>query len=189
MNPVPSAQETGARGVARVRTLDHVAIATHDMAEPASLFVDVLGASLIAGGDNDRSGLRLMHLRCGGFKVELMQPLRADSPISPRLAQRGPGFHHLTFMVDDLVETIDALSAAGLSTVGTSLDSPRWRETFLPPRATFGTLLQLVDTARRWDVPTTDYGLDDVLAGRVEWRDHVACLRSETSGPKRSRER
>jgi methylmalonyl-CoA/ethylmalonyl-CoA epimerase len=177
MSAAPSAGSREAGGVAGIRKLDHVAIASHDMAEAVTLFVDVLGASLVAGGDNDRSGMRLMHLQCGGFKVELMQPLRPDSPISPRLAQRGPGFHHLTFIVDDLVETIDALSAVGLPTVGTSLESPRWRETFLPPRATFGTLLQLVDTTRRWDVPTTDYAIDDVLAGRVEWRDHVDCLR------------
>ena len=160
-----------------IRRLDHVAIATADMSEPVGLFVGLLGATLLSGGDNDVSGTRLMHLQCGGFKLELMQPLRDDSPIAPRLAKTGPGFHHLTFVVDDLVHTIAALDGHGVATVGTDLSSPRWRETFLSPRSTFGTLIQFVDTTRRWDQPTTAYGVDDVLAGRVVWRDQVDCLR------------
>src|SRR5207244_10189058 len=122
---------------------DHVAIAALDLVEPAKLFVNLFGASLIAGGDNHLTGVRLMQLACGGFKLELMQPLRPDSLIAPQLAKSGPGFHHMTFLVDDLPETIGALDAAGAPTVGTDLPSPRWRETSLPPRFPCGTLLQL----------------------------------------------
>jgi methylmalonyl-CoA epimerase len=160
-----------------VRKIDHVAIATTDMPEAVALFAGMLGATLIAGGDNDVTGIRLMHLSCGGFKIELMQPLRDDSLIAPRLARYGPGFHHLTFMVDDLPETIEDLAAAGVATVGTNLASPHWRESFLAPRQTFGTLLQMADTTRRWDVPATSYSIEDVLGGRVVWNDYVDCLR------------
>jgi methylmalonyl-CoA/ethylmalonyl-CoA epimerase len=175
---VTAAPTAPASGVARhIRKLDHIGIATTDMPAAAALFVGVLGATLIAGGDNDGTGIRLMQLSCGGFKVELMQPLRDDSLISPRVAKHGPGFHHLTFVVDDIVETIDDLAAVGVGTVGTNLASANWRECFLAPRQTFGTLLQLVDTVRRWDVPTTAYSVDDVLGGAVVWRDYVDCLR------------
>jgi methylmalonyl-CoA/ethylmalonyl-CoA epimerase len=162
----------------RIRKLDHIGIATTDMAAAVALFAGVLGATLISGGDNDRTGIRLMQLSCGGFKIELMQPLRDDSLIVPRLAKHGPGFHHVTFLVDDLVETIDGLAAAGVGCVGTNLASPNWRESFLDPRQTFGTLLQMVDTTRRWDVPTTAYSVEDVLNGDVVWNDYVDCLRS-----------
>lgn len=161
----------------RIQKIDHVAIATTDMPGAVSLFAGVLGASLIAGGDNDLTGIRLMHLSCGGFKIELMQPLRDDSLITARLAKYGPGFHHLTFMVDDLPQTIEDLTAAGVATVGTSLASPHWRESFLAPHQTFGTLLQIVDTTRCWDVPATSYSIEDVLGGRVVWNDYVDCLR------------
>ncbi len=50
---------------------------------------------------------------------------------------------------------------------------------FLPPQVTFGTLLQLVDSTRPWDVPTTAYTVDDVLNGRVVWEDYVDCLRPQ----------
>jgi methylmalonyl-CoA epimerase len=176
MTPAGGAPRTADIG-RRIQKIDHVAVATMDMPEAAALFVGVLGATLIAGGDNDLTGIRLMHLSCGGFKIELMQPLRDDSLIAPRLTKYGPGFHHLTFMVDDLPETIEDLAVAGVGTVGTNLASPNWRESFLAPRQTFGTLLQMVDTARRWDVPTTSYSIEDVLNGRVVWNDYVDCLR------------
>jgi methylmalonyl-CoA epimerase len=162
-----------------IKKIDHIGIATADMPAAVDLFAGVLGATLIAGGDNDQTGIRLMQLSCGGFKVELMQPLRGDSLISPRLATHGPGFHHLTFVVDDVVETIDDLAAAGIGTVGTSLASANWRESFLSPKQTFGTLLQIVDTARRWDIPTTAYSIEDVLNGAVAWnKDFIDCLRA-----------
>jgi hypothetical protein len=149
------------------------------MSAAVGLFAGVLGATLISGGDNDRTGIRLMQLSCGGSKVELMQPLRDDSLISSRLATHGPGFHHMTFVVDDVVETMDDLAAAGVGTVGTSLASANWRESFLSPKQTFGTLLQIVDTARRWDIPTTAYSIEDVLNGAVVWNeDFIDCLRS-----------
>lgn len=160
-----------------IRKLDHVAIATADMREPVELFVGVLGATMIVGGDNDVTGTRLLHLSCGGFKIELMQPLRSDSPIAPRLDKYGPGFHHMTFVVDDLIETMTHLDAAGAPTVGTDLSSARWRETFLAPTTTFGTLIQFVDTNRRWDVASAEYSIEDVLDGRVVWLDHIDCLR------------
>jgi methylmalonyl-CoA/ethylmalonyl-CoA epimerase len=161
----------------RIRSLDHVAIAVEDMAPAAHLFVDVLGATLLSGGDNDDTGLRLMQVSCGGFKVELMQPLSDGSLISSQLARHGPGFHHMTFMVDDVPATVDALEAAGLTTVGTDLDTTNWAETFLTPRQTFGALLQFVQTELRFGQATTEYSVEDVLAGRIVWINRVACLR------------
>jgi methylmalonyl-CoA/ethylmalonyl-CoA epimerase len=172
------AEVTSASGIGRhIRKLDHIGIATTDMPAAAALFTGVLGATLLSGGDNDSTGIRLMQLSCGGFKVELLQPLRGDSLISPRLATYGPGFHHLTFTVDDIVATIDDLADAGVGTVGANLASPNWRECFLAPGQTFGALLQIVDTVRRWDVPTTAYSVGDVLNGAVVWNDYVDCLR------------
>ena len=162
----------------RVRVVDHVGIAVPDLAAAVSLYVDALGAQFVGGGQNPLNGLRLVHLKLPGLKVELLAPTRGDSIISAGLAERGPGLHHITLLVDDLPATIEAWSERGLRTVGTNLSSPNWQETFLRPQDTFGALLQFVTTARDWNTPTTEFTLDDVLAGRVEYRDHVPCLRS-----------
>jgi methylmalonyl-CoA/ethylmalonyl-CoA epimerase len=161
----------------RIDKVDHVAIVVPDMAAALPLFHDTLGGAFVAGGDNDQTGIRLIHLMLPGFKLELMAPLREDSIVSRHLEQRGPGLHHITFFVDDVLKTVDALEGAGFATTGTDVGSSNWSETFLRPSETFGALLQFVATSREWNVPTTEYTLEDVLEGRVVWRDFVACLR------------
>lgn len=74
------------------------------------------------------------------------------------------------------------MAANGFAAVGTSRPHPRWTETFLPPAATFGALLQFVATTQRWDLAARDYTLADVLAGEVVWEDWVACLRTPPDG-------
>ncbi|KQW45241.1 hypothetical protein ASC77_19795 [Nocardioides sp. Root1257] len=162
----------------RIRHLDHVAVAVADMRPAARLFVDVLGGRLLSGGDNDETGTRLMQLALGGFKVELMQPLRPDSTLARHLSKRGEGLHHLTFMVDDVPSTVSALEVLGYDAVGTDASSANWAETFLSPRQSFGALVQFCATSLRFDIESDAFGVEDVLAGRVEWRDRVACLRA-----------
>ena len=107
-----------------IRKVDHVAIAVASIAETVPLFCDTLQGEFIAGGDNDDTGIRLVHLRLPGFKLELMQPLRADSFLQRHLDERGPGFHHMTFFVDDLRTTVAALDAGGEPEDSLLLGSP-----------------------------------------------------------------
>jgi methylmalonyl-CoA epimerase len=168
----------GGGQVARhLTSVDHIAIAVEDMAPAAQFLVDVLGARMLLGGDNDVTGARVAKFACAGFNIELMQPLRATSALAAHLTRRGQGFHHLTFVVDDVAETVSDLSAVGLSAVGTDITSDRWAETFLSPRDTFGALLQFATADATFFEATDRYTLDDVLAGRVVWTDRVACLR------------
>jgi methylmalonyl-CoA/ethylmalonyl-CoA epimerase len=165
----------------RVLKVDHVAILVPSIADTVPLFRDALGGRFISGGDNDETGVRLVHLMLPGFKLELMQPLRDGSLVSEPLERRGPGFHHMTFFVDDVLSTVDAFADSGLETTGTDVSSEAWQETFLKPRDTFGALLQFVSVTRDWNIPETEFSLEDVLAGRVVWRDFVPCLRGTSS--------
>lgn len=164
----------------RIQRIDHIGIAVSALEPAVSLFHDTLGGRFLSGGDNEQTGLRLLHLALPGLKVELLQPLRDDSLVSPFLTRRGAGFHHLTLFVDDVPTTVDTLGAAGFRTSGTDVRSQRWSETFLSPRSAFGTLLQFTSTTLRWDIPASAYTLGDVLAGRVVWRNYIACLRSDS---------
>jgi methylmalonyl-CoA/ethylmalonyl-CoA epimerase len=164
-----------------VGAIDHVAIATEDMNAAARLFCGALGGSFLRGGDNDETGIRLLHVRFPQFKVELMQPVRSDSLLRSYLDQHGEGFHHMTFLVDDLTVTTQRLGDAGLPVVGADLASPRWQEAFIHPRATFGALLQFVSTTLDWSGPEPGLQLQDVLDGNVVWCDYVPCLRNRTN--------
>ncbi len=166
---------------ARITKVDHVAIAVPSMDEAVHLFGDVLGGTLLSGGDNLTTGIKLIQLRFHKFKLELLQPIRDDSVLAAHLRRRGPGFHHMTLTVDDVPHTVSSLAEAGVSTVGTDTSSPRWQETFLNPGEAFGSLIQFVHSDLRWDVPTDAYTIDDILSGRVVWNDYIACLADDIS--------
>lgn len=177
MDCEPTQRSALGHTASHIRTVDHVALAVESLAEAAAFFQGVLGARFLCGGDNDDTGLRLMHLALPGLKLELMQPLRAGSPLAAGLRKRGPGFHHMTFLVDDVASTAYALHCDGFEPIDTDTRFGAWSETFLSARSTFGALLQFVSTDLHWDRATSDYSADDVMAGRVVWRDYIACLR------------
>ena len=82
-------------------------------------------------------------------------------------------------LVPDLDEAIADLEAAGFETTGTDRSRSWWMETYIRPKSGFGALIQLVETAERWDVPVEGLTIDDVLAGRAIWADGRARLRDE----------
>ncbi len=166
-----------------IRKVDHVAIAVPDLVEAVELFAGVLGGTFVIGGDDEDHGLRNVQLSLAGLKIELIQPIREDSALQRFLDRRGPGFHHVTVLVDDLESAIGTLVEAGRQVVDTDVTHAGWKETYVRPRSAFGTLLQVVETNRNWDVLLEDITIEDVLAGRVVWDGDRPRLRRELSGP------
>ena len=160
-------------------SIDHVAIATHDLERAGRFFGDVLGATFIAGGDDERLGIRTAQFRLEpGFKVEIMQPLDEESYLHAFIEKHGEGFHHMTTFFDDLEALIPRLEAAGFDTVDPDFSDPTWYEVFVRPRSGFGALLQLTQTSVDWQVPHTHITFADVAAGRVRWNNSETELKS-----------
>jgi methylmalonyl-CoA/ethylmalonyl-CoA epimerase len=159
---------------ALVRRFDHVAVAVRDLGAASRLFVDLLGAELVAGGDHTGTGLRTMQLRyAAGAKVELLTPLDEDSFLHGFLDKHGEGLHHMTLMVDDVEAAAKDLDAAGVGTVDTVTGTEEWDETFIRPSSAFGTLVQLAASPLEWAEPMMPEGATaaDVVAGRLVWKD------------------
>ncbi|HET6689625.1 MAG TPA: VOC family protein [Miltoncostaeaceae bacterium] len=165
--------------MALVRDIDHVAVAVESIEDALALYSDVLGGSFVSGGDDDASGVRAVRVQLPGLRVELLQPLRPDTVLQAYIDRHGQGLHHVTMLVPDLDEAIATLEAAGFETTGTDRSRTWWMETYIRPRSGFGALIQLVETAERWDRPVEGLTLDDVLAGRAIWADGRARLREE----------
>jgi methylmalonyl-CoA/ethylmalonyl-CoA epimerase len=153
--------------------VDHVALAMADPREGVALFGDALGGEFLFGGDNDRQGILIVQFALpGGMKIELISPLREDAAVARFLARRGPGVHHITMIFADVEVAVARLTVSGYEIVDVDLANPAWREAFVRPRSGCGTLLQLADSTKRWDLPpASDITLDDVLAGRVVFTD------------------
>lgn len=126
--------------------LDHVAIALHAIKPALKLYRDVLGGEYLMGGDQDGSWRWLQLRYPNGAKIELLEPL-SEGFLSRFLESRGEGLHHITFKTDDIHEAIAELEGRGYELVDVHLDDPHWKEAFLRPSKTHGTLVQIAQSS------------------------------------------
>lgn len=119
--------------------LDHVAIGTRTLADGWQLFGGLLGGTWVYGGDS--AGYWWGQLRfAAGPKIELLTPTGCPGGafLERFLTARGPGPHHVTFLVGDLIRTLSAARVMGIEPVGVDLSDPAWKEAFLHPRDAHG---------------------------------------------------
>ncbi len=127
--------------------LHHVGLAVTDLEESITLYRDAFGAELIDRQRNEKEGLEAAFLKVGDAELELMAPLRADSPVGKFVAKRGPGMHHVAFGVSDLDRSIGEARDAGLELID---HEPRVgmhgsRIAFIHPKSMGGVLTELVE--------------------------------------------
>lgn len=154
--------------------LDHVALATDDVAAALAGLVGHLGGRLLEGGDGH--GFRWVQVRLGdadvGMTTEIItpwQPERHDF-LARFLTRHGAGPHHLTFKVPDLVAALERFRSAGYSPVGVNLADPDWKEAFLLPREAHGTVVQLAEVGREPPPLSARLaGAGDVGVGMPRW--------------------
>ncbi len=99
--------------------LNHVAIAVPDLAAASRLYADALGAQVSAPVAQPAHGVTVVFVSLPNSKVELLEPLGADSPIANYLARNpGGGIHHICYEVEDILAARDRLKAAGARVLG-----------------------------------------------------------------------
>ncbi len=158
--------------------IDHVALAVRSIRAALGLFDVLFDYRLVYGTDDDERAIRTMQLLVDGrSKIELMEPITADSLLAAHLDRRGEGFHHLTVRVGDLHRVIGDLSAIGVRTVGTDTADPAWMETYTHPATCHGVLMQIAQTDRDWLQPISGVTTDDVLDGKLVWTGSAVVWR------------
>jgi methylmalonyl-CoA/ethylmalonyl-CoA epimerase len=127
--------------------LNHVAIAVPDLAAASTLYAEALGAKVSAPLPQPEHGVTVVFVTLPNSKIELLEPLGADSPIANFLGRSpGGGIHHLCYEVDDILAARDHLKAAGARVLGDG--EPRIGAhgkpvLFLHPKDFLGTLIEL----------------------------------------------
>jgi methylmalonyl-CoA epimerase len=96
--------------------LDHIGIAVASIDESLPIY-RALGLTETAREAVASQGVVTAFLPLGDTRLELLEPVGADSPIAKFLAKRGPGIHHVCFAVDDLEGALADLKTRGFRLV------------------------------------------------------------------------
>lgn len=127
--------------------LNHVAIAVPDLASASASYRDVLGARVSEPQEEPDHGVTVVFVELPNSKIELLQPLGADSPIA-KFLEKNPagGMHHLCYEVEDILAARDRLKAGGARVLGDGepkIGAHGKPVLFLHPKDFCGTLVEL----------------------------------------------
>lgn len=136
--------------------IDHVGIAVPDLDEAIDFYARTFGLRAVHQEVNAEQGVREAMLRVGDGEsmIQLLAPLRPDSPIARFLDRSGPGVQQVAYTVADVEAVSATLRERGLrvlyeharpGTAGSLVN-------FVHPKDAGGVLVELVQPAGPHDV-------------------------------------
>jgi methylmalonyl-CoA/ethylmalonyl-CoA epimerase len=132
-----------------IKRIDHVGIAVPDLDEAVRFYAEAFGVQVVHEETNEEQGVREAMLAVGDSHIQLLAPLRPDSPIGKFLDRQGPGIQQVAYTVDDIEAAADHLRSAGVRML---YDAPKAgtagsRVNFAHPKDCGGVLVELVEPA------------------------------------------
>jgi methylmalonyl-CoA/ethylmalonyl-CoA epimerase len=143
--------------MARIRRIDHVAIAVKNVDQATQQFVKLLNARHIRTDNiQEKAGpVRVAYIQVGENILSLIQSLEEDGFVNKHIAKFGEGMHHLGLEVDDLDEFVRETETKGF-TIPLRDDFTNRKEVVLRPKDASGVVLQVVEWKGGWDVSLED---------------------------------
>ena len=126
--------------------IHHVAVVVQSLTAALPLYRDLLGLTEETTMDIPSDRVRIAFLRVGESKVELVEPTDDTTGVARFLANKGEGFHHVCFEVDDLAAELTRLGIDGVELIDSA--PRRGAEgpvAFLHPRSCHGVLVELIE--------------------------------------------
>jgi methylmalonyl-CoA/ethylmalonyl-CoA epimerase len=138
-----------------ITAFNHVSLAVPNLDAAIARLKSVYGLEAGEPKVNAEQGVRLAWVELGNARLELMEPLRADSPLA-RFLERNPhgGIHHFCLNVDEMSSTLDGLHAQGVQALGSGKEQfsvHGSRIAFLHPKDFLGALVELEEHGRPVD--------------------------------------
>ena len=124
--------------------IDHIAIVVKDLESALENFKNVLSISHVDLEDVPTEKVKVAILNLEDTKIELVQPLEPDSPISKFLTEKGEGIHHLAITADDIEKDVERASSNGAKILGGIRNGSYGRKiTFIHPKSVNGVLMEI----------------------------------------------
>ena len=131
--------------------IDHVGLAVRDLDQAIAFYARTFDVHVVHEEVNEEQGVREAMLAVGdsGSCIQLLAPLRPDSPIAKFLERSGEGVQQVAYGVDDIDAVTADLRGRGVRLL---YDEPKRgtagsRVNFVHPKDAMGVLVELVQAA------------------------------------------
>ena len=127
--------------------LNHIAIAVPNITKASDMWQKALGANVSKPQTLPEHGVKVVFIESPNTKVELLEPLNENSPIS-KFLKKNPngGMHHICYEVSDLKSASLKLKEVGATILGNGnpmIGAHGNPVIFLKPSDFSGTLIEL----------------------------------------------
>jgi len=133
--------------VSNIGRLNHIAIAVPDIDKASNAWKKALGAKISSPQILPEHGVKVVFIEAPNTKVELLEPLDQNSPISKFLLKNpNGGMHHICYEVEDIRSASKKLELAGAKILGDGkpkIGAHGNPVIFLNPSDFSGTLIEL----------------------------------------------
>lgn len=131
--------------------INHLGIATKGIDEALKFWEGALGLENVHTEIVEDQKVRVAMLPIGETRIELLEPVSEDSPISKFLEKRGGGIHHIAVEVEDIEASLKKLKAEGVRLID---ETPRIGAegclvAFVHPASANGVLLELIQKIKK----------------------------------------
>jgi methylmalonyl-CoA/ethylmalonyl-CoA epimerase len=133
--------------------IHHIGHAVDDLPGAIDVYERLFGGEVEHRETVPSQGVEAVSMRVGSGRIELLRPLGQDTPVGKFLANRGPGMHHVAFLVSDIRASLRGAAGAGAELIDSE---PRpglfgLEVAFIHPGSVAGVLVEYVQYGRNED--------------------------------------
>ena len=128
-------------------SIDHIAIAVHDLETSITFFTTRFGFTLHERRKTEGKNTAMISavLKAGPLTFVLLQGTSPESQVSKFVEHYGAGVQHIAIAVDNLPVIAGELKAAGLEFDTTVIESPGLRQIFTSRDAGSGVMVEFIE--------------------------------------------
>ena len=129
-------------------SIDHLGIAVKSL-QAAKSFYSILGLEISDEEIVEQEQVKLVMVKLGDSRLELLEPLSEESPVGRFLVRRGEGLHHVALRVPDIYARLDELKSKGVRLVSSTVQRGAGGHLyfFVHPSSAGGVLMEIVQDA------------------------------------------
>jgi len=127
----------------KIKRVEHIAVVVKDMAQTGAMLENIFGLKMEY--EEQIKSTKLAMFPVGETYIELLQAAAPDSQVAQVLAEKGEGYYHICFEVEDIDGAVEELKAKNVKLLN---DVPREghggsRIVFINPESTGNFLIEL----------------------------------------------